>query len=286
MYRFTIIGVMVALLALCAIGQEAITLKSAIPPVGQRVKMTVEGKNTTKTTFIIMGNVQNKKEVKTKSLIYVDEVLENPSNSSTPAKMKRTYEKAVIGKDGNTTKLPIEAKTVLIEKKGDKYVFTVDGETLTGESLKMLESEFNKVDTMDSQDFFLPKKPVKPGDTWKVDVADVVKSAGDSGLILDKEKATANATLTKAYKKDQAQFGIVDFKFEAPITSHRQKSPLIIQEGQTTLKAVVDCCLDGSSATGTRVANAKFKILGVAMGIDVQIESEGTETKTVEQLKK
>src|SRR5262245_2677591 len=139
---------LVGLFAVAAAGQDtdAVDIKIAYPKTGQRVKVTVEEKAATKTSFTIGGNTQSKDEVKTKSLVYIDDVIENPKNEKRPGKLKRTYEKAVVGVDGKSNSLPVEGKTVVIEKSGDKYSFTVDGQGVAGEALKLLEDEFNKSD--------------------------------------------------------------------------------------------------------------------------------------------
>src|SRR5689334_7951316 len=118
---FGFAGVIAGLLVASAAGQDAIELKRALPKVGERVKVTVEEKNETKTTVNIKGMEQAKNEVKTKSLVYVDEVLEVADGAKKPSKLKRTYEKAVTGSDGTNTTLSLEGKTVVVEKKGDKY---------------------------------------------------------------------------------------------------------------------------------------------------------------------
>lgn len=164
------------------------------------MKVTFEGKTATAVSFTVMGKSQSKEDVKTRSMVYIDEILENADKGDTATKIKRTYEKAVVGKDGQDDKMPIEGRTVLIEKKGDKYTFTVDGAALTGESLNLLNVDFNKPDGKLSQDFFLPKKPVKPGETWKIDAAGIIKSLSASGFAMDESKTTATSTLKKAYK--------------------------------------------------------------------------------------
>src|SRR5687767_3752427 len=121
MPRFLLALSLFALLTLTAGAQEAITIKIASPQPGQRSKVTLEDKTTTKTAFTVGGNTQSKDEVKTRSLVYVDEIIENPMNSKRPTKLKRTFEKAVVAKDGQKLNLPVEGKTVLIEKTGDKY---------------------------------------------------------------------------------------------------------------------------------------------------------------------
>lgn len=176
-----------AFLTSTAAAEEAVAIKIAYPKEGQRAKVTVEDKTTTKSAFTIKGNLQSKEDVKTKSLVYIDVVIENAKNAKRTTKLKRTYEKAVIGTDGKLKSIPIEGKTVLIEKKGDKYSFTVDGKAVEGDALKLLEDEFNKPD-QDVRDAMLPKKPIKPGETWKIDPEELVRALGKEGATFAKDK--------------------------------------------------------------------------------------------------
>lgn len=269
--------------ALTAFADDAITIKPNIPKTGQSIKVTIQEKNTTTTMFT--GNANNKEEVKTKTIIYVDAILDNAANTRPATKLKRTYEKAVVSKNGNPTPLPMDGKSFLIEKKGENYVFTSDGEAVTGEAQKILNADFNNVENKNSQDFFFPKMAVKMGDSWKVDAALLIKSTENGGLILDKDKASASATLSKVYKKDQAQFGIIDFVFEAPIASLGPKTPVKITEAKMTVKTTGDGCLDGSIPSGSMTTQFKVILEGTVQGSELKIESNASEVRTVEEVK-
>src|SRR5262249_47344843 len=52
---------------------------------------------------------------------------------------RRTYEKARVTADGKTVDLPYQGKTVLIEKKDGKYIYTIEGgKEITGDDAKYL----------------------------------------------------------------------------------------------------------------------------------------------------
>jgi hypothetical protein len=191
----------------------------------------------------------------------------------------------VIGADGNTKKLPIEGKTVLIEKKGDKYSFTVDGKAVEGDSLKLLDEEFNKPD-QDVRDAMLPKKPIKPGETWKIDPEELIRALGKDGATFAKDKVSAGGTLVKAYMKEGKQFGVLELVFEAPITGLGEKSQLTIKEGRLVMKLTGDGCIDGTAATGKSIAKMSLGFTGTTMGIDLKAAVESTENRTMEMLPK
>ena len=284
MRRYGVGFALVGLLAAAAAAEDPVAIKIAYPQAGQRAKVTVEGKSVTKSVFTVQGTPQTKEDVKTKSLVYTDEVIENPKNEKRATKLKRTYEKAAVGKAGDAKALPVEGKTVLIEKKGDKYTFTADGQALTGESLKLLEDEFGKRDGPEPRELMLPKTPVKPGDTWKIDPGEIVKAFGTAGPVLAKDEVKAGGTLMKTYKKDGRQFGVIELAFEAPVTGLGEKSPLAVKEGKMTLKITGDGCIDGTAPTGTSTGKLVFAVTGTAMGVDLKMIVEETESRTTELL--
>lgn len=279
---------MIALAAAAAAAQDgdAVAIKVAYPRAGQRAKVTVEDRTSTKYDFTVMGKAQGKEEIKTKSLVYIDEIIENPKNEKKATKLKRTYEKAVLGRDGNSGKLPIEGKTIAIEKKDGKYQFALDGQPLTGDSLKLLEDEFNKSDQKDTRDVMFPKMPVKPGETWTIPSEEMLKAIGTSGPIFDKDKVAATGKLVKAYRKDGRQYGVMEFVFEGPLKGLGEKSPITVKDGKMTLTMTGDGCIDGSAATGSSVSKTALTMTGTTQGIELKIVVDGVEKRTMEELPK
>jgi hypothetical protein len=284
---FGLTGVIAGLLVATAAGQEAVEIKIAYPKAGERVKVTAEEKNETKTVATIKGTEQAKTEVKTKSLVYVDEVIET-AGAKRPTKLKRTYEKAVVGSDGKNATLPVEGKTVLIEKTGDKYGFTADGKAVEGDALRILEAEFNKPGTKeDPRDLMLPKGAVKPGEGWKIDTDALGKElAGNKDLQLDTTKLAGEGKLVKAYKQDGRQFGVMEIKISVPVTGLGPKVPIKLKEGTMTIAFTGDGVIDGSTSRGKSTGVTRLKISGGGEGFDLDVESTNTETRVMEPLPK
>jgi hypothetical protein len=286
MKSFGIAGLLTAAFALSAVGQDAVEIKIAYPKTGDRVKVTVEEKAETKIVATAMGQEQKKNEVKTKSLVYVDEAVENPANAKRPTKVNRTYEKAATGADGKSTALPLEGKTVVIEKKGEKYEFSVDGKAVEGESLKLLDGEFNKPEKSDSRELMFPGKPVKAGDTWKIDSAKLVKELADKNFTLDATKLAADGKLVKAYKQDGKQYGVIELKIEGPISDLGAKAALKLKEGKLSVAINGDGVIDGSSSQGKTKSTMKFVVSGSGDGFEMKVDATVTENRTVEALPK
>jgi hypothetical protein len=286
MPRCTLAFSLLALLTLTAGAQEAITIKIAAPKPGDRSKVTIEDKTVTRTAFKVGEKVETKDEVKTKSLVYIDDIIENPMSAKRATKLKRTFEKAVVAKDGKKLNLPVEAKTVLIEKKGDKYFFSIDGKAVTGDALRILEDEFNRAGTGEVRDIMFPKKPVQPGEPWKVDAKELVKALGEQGPTFAEGGISADGRLVKAYKKGGKQFGVIEFNFAAPLTSLGPKNPVTVKDGKMTMKLSGEGCIDGTVATGKSNSRLSLELTGSTMGIDLKVGVENTENRTVEALPK
>jgi hypothetical protein len=283
MRRFGIAAVLAGLLAVSAAGQEAVEIKIAHPKAGQRVKVTATEKRDAKTT--VGKNVLT--ESRTRSLVYIDDVIENPGDAKLPTKLKRTFEKAVVGRDGKDAALPIEGKTVLIEKKGDKYTFTVDGKPVEGESLRVLEGYF-RGPNVDPRQLLLPGEKVKPGDTWKVDAAKLAKLFGEAsgGFTIDPQKTKAGGTLVRTSKQDGRQLGVIELRVEGPIVGLKPQDTTI-KGGKLTLAVTGSGCIDGTVPVGESKTDLRLTLTGTtADGTDATTEIDATETRKVELLPK
>ncbi|HEX4613141.1 MAG TPA: hypothetical protein VH092_33440, partial [Urbifossiella sp.] len=112
-------------LAAGATAQEAVTYKHYAYRAGDTTRVVKTEETTTVTTLGVMGFDQKKDETKKKTVVYTAEVLEVGPDATKPAKVRRTYEKAVEAKDGTESPLPLAGKTVVIEKTGEKYAFAL-----------------------------------------------------------------------------------------------------------------------------------------------------------------
>jgi len=212
---------------------------------------------------------------------YTEEVLEKVGDK--PAtRLRRAYEKARQTQDGKTTTLPYEGKTVLIEKKGDRFVFTVEGgQEITGDDAQLLAKEFNKKkdDDRDLDALMMPTKPVAVNDTWKVDAAVFGKDLEKDGeMTVDVAKATATGKLLRAYKKDGRQFGVIEVKMEFPLKTVGKGDMKFAMRPGAALNAtfLMDVCIDGGSKSGTGKMDFVMKGTGLfkAEGQELTVEMD------------
>lgn len=285
MWRYATVGACAFFLATSVGAQDAIEIKISKPKVGDRTKQIRDESSDSQFAITAGGNEQAKNEKATKSLVYVEEVLAVVGDSDRPSKVKRTYEKARVTRDGNGSTLDIEGKTVFVEKKGEKFEFTVDGKEVDAESQKLLAGEFNKPDQDDPRDLMLPKKPVKPGESWKIDTDAFTKSLAKS-FTFEKQKVDATGKLVKAYKVGDRQFGVIELKVNAPITGLGEKAAITVKDGALSFTITGDGCVDGSAAEGKSSMAMKLTVSGMGKGFEIKGEVNTKESRTTVTLPK
>lgn len=196
---------------------------------------------------------------------YREEILEKAAGKKA-TKLRRTYEKAQVTKDGKTTALAYEGKTVLIEQKDGKFRFQIEGgKELTGDEARVLAKEFERERQDEDKDFdamVMPNKPVAEGETWKLDMKAIAEQMEkEAKMKCDGDKASGIGKLLKAYKKDGVQYGEMSFRLELPIKSIEEGAEkLALQPGATLIiQVTVDGCIDGTRSAGSNLFDFTMK---------------------------
>jgi hypothetical protein len=180
-----------------------------------------------------------------------------------PTRLQRRYEQAVTKKDGKETALPYEWKTVVIEKKDDKYRYLSDGTEVTGENARALDEEFARGPSpWDMNELLLPKKAVRVDEAWTIATEPYVKEMEGQKLKVDAAKSTGKGKLLKVYDKDGRRFGVIEARLEFPLMTPGEENgvPMVVD-------VTLDLCIDGSSTDflrteKTRVGDAKQATTG------------------------
>ncbi|MCC6419973.1 MAG: hypothetical protein IT429_17190 [Gemmataceae bacterium] len=255
----------VGLLAGSAHGQETYTIKIKEDYArGEKSRQVTTEKGTF--DFKITDNKDNvlkeQKEESGKDFAFNQLIVDAKPGMDRPLKVERTYDKARVNEKGEKRTLPYEGKTVVIEKKGEKYEFRIKGgQELTGADAKALDEEFNKKGKLGGRELekmFLPGKAVKVGETWKLDPAVLGKIfQEDTKMDLDQAKTTASGKLVKAYKKGDRQFGVLEFRLQMVPKAIREPAPVRFQPGaKMDFVMTLDVCIDGTSRNG----NGTFQV--------------------------
>jgi hypothetical protein len=276
--------------------QQTYTIKIKKPAQGTVTRVDKAESGTQKVKAVDNdGNVLQEKDEKTGDrYLYTQTILEKPAGKKA-TRLKRQYEKATVTEEGEQRKLPYEGKTVLIEKKGDKYIFRIEGgEELTGDDAKHLDKEFNKKEAISDEELeklLLPGKAVRLNEEWKIPAAQLARGFAGEGLEIDAAKSTATGKLTRAYKKDGRQFGVLVYQLKLAVksTTAEGKKVQFQPESRAEVEVRADACIDGSSATGKATITTSSNMLALLPSPDqpkarvtVTVRSKATDS-TVEQ---
>ncbi|MBP3960796.1 hypothetical protein J8F10_36710 [Gemmata sp. G18] len=247
---------------------ETYTIKLYKSKKGDKTENAKTEEGDTKVVVDIAGT-NNKESIPSgKKEVYTEEILEKKAGDKLATKLTREYTVAEkTGKDG-ATKAVYAGKTVLIEKKGDTYQLSIDGEALKEEDAPELFKSFNKKDGEPQNEDFLSKDPVKVGESWKVPAdksEQMFKALGDEKMKLDVKKSTVGGKLLKVYKKDGAQFGVIEITLTALITEIDLGGQFVKakDDSKLVLKATIDTCIDGT---------VEFEDSKIDMTIDISAE--------------
>jgi hypothetical protein len=236
--------------------QDAVTIKLRKAAKGETSLVEKNSTDVSKNKIVDdQGKaLQDKEEKKGETYVFRETVLERDGDKP-PTKLRRQYEKAQVAVDGKTTELAYQGKTVLIEKKDGKFHFQIDGgKELTGDEAKHLNDEFNKKegDELDFEKAILPKKAVKVGETWKIDMEPLVKDFEKStSLPMDIGKSAGTGKLLKVYQKDGKQFGVMELSLDMPLKAGKADKIVIDAGSKISVAATLDICIDGSAESGT-----------------------------------
>jgi tetratricopeptide (TPR) repeat protein len=195
--------------------------------------------------------LQEKNETITEKYAYQETVLEKLPEKK-PTRLRRAYDLAEVTKGDDKQTLPYQGKTVLIEKKGERYQFQIEGgEELTGNDAEFLEKEFNrkKGDELDFEKILIPKKPVRVQESWELDTDALCKDLEKaSNVEVDRARSKAIAKLVKAYQQSGRQFGIIDVHLEFQIKAVKMGEVKISLDPAVpyVADATMDACIDGS----------------------------------------
>jgi hypothetical protein len=256
------------------------------PSKGQTVKHTDISKSVTniKVTDNDDKELQTKKQQATTEKVYLETTI-TPSDKGRPSKFTRKYEKARTTGDEDKTE-SYEGETIVFEQNKDgKYEAKPAGKKkIPEDDLKKLAAEVNRdTRTANPAAELLPDKEVKVGDSWDIAGKKIKAFLGDNSVNVEKSKGKGK--LTKAYKKEGQQWGVLEFTMD--IDSKIQNEPT-----RTELKMTLDVAIDGSSPGGKATATVKLaqdrsgEQCGVKFKVIIRSEIKGTIDRVVVEKKK
>jgi hypothetical protein len=131
-----------------------------------------------------------------------------------------------------------------------------DGKEITGKDAEELDKSFNKSNKGSSyrfETFLLPKKTVRVGESWKIDMERLLEDISEDdkdGLKteFDSIKAEGSGKLVETYEKSGHTFGKITISFNAPLTHFSEGgiNAKVHRGSKIGMKIHYDGCIDGA----------------------------------------
>jgi hypothetical protein len=235
----------------------------------------------------------DQKEKTSKTNIYQETILEKKEGDDKSTSIKRAYEKARnLPKDGKEETRVYEGKTVLIDKKGDKYQFMIEGgKEITAKEAEDLDKSFNKKGPTDEEmeQYLLPGKAVKVGESWKIDadkmLKELMKDEKETVIAFDSAKTEASGKLLEVYEKNGHKFGKMTFAISATLKEFSAGGMKFkVRDGsKMAMDIQFDVCIDGGEGSGVLKMEMKMTLnadLPTPDGKEVNMMVDGKSTMT------
>ena len=278
------LAVLVVLVSGAAATAQTHTLKiKGSPAPGKSMAVTESAKLNIAFSVSLDNNVlMEDKKVAEEAKEYIEKVLE--AGDKGPTKFTLTFKKAVKGEEGNVSKLSYDGKTIVFERKGDKFEATPQAGDVEEKDLAEL---LKKVNNKSNEGNLTPKDPVKVGDTWPLTKEALGSFLGELKDGADFDKLKGQGKLLKAYKKDGQQWGSLEIALSVPI---RKFGPLELEKTiPFDLKLTLDTPIDGSSTAnqvkGTVTVRGKSQVEqnGQTIMIDIDVSAVISRSQSAEK---
>ena len=252
-----------------------VTIKMKTRGAGDVVAITNEDKKTIKMKFtdlkgkVLKDNTQDVSEV-----FEYEETMIKRDGTKPPEKLEREYAKWQLKEGDKTQDVMPKGKKIVVEKKDGKYIVTAKDGPLDPQAIMAVMKEFSRPEQTSEEDLqrlMLPTVPIRPGETWKIDMDKLAKEMSKEmeGAVFDTGKATGSGKLLKVYKKDDKQYGEMTIEFKLPITQLGAAGMAFNNERLSSflqMEVRFDGCIDGTSEAGTMNKKATMKTESSAAG--------------------
>jgi hypothetical protein len=249
---------LVALLLVAAPQDKAYDLKLNTPrKPGQ--KHALKEFSVMKMQMKVMGQVAGENEEK-KNFEAVEEVV--GADGAGTNELRWAFTKAERLEEGMMKPFGFQGKTVVVKSaKGKDTEFKyADGGALAEDDLAGIKDAFDEDAGTDKDPakVMQPKQPVKVGESWSPDVAEMAKMFDEEmAAAVDPKKSSAKFTLVSVEKRGGAEFGKISGVVELALGS---MGPMKLETAIPMKMSVeLDVCIDGSAPTGVMKLKVEMK---------------------------
>jgi hypothetical protein len=261
-----------------ATAQEAVTLKLPSPAKGDVQRVHFCGQQLVRMLSLdALGNDINERSGTVGTLvIYTDEFLDVDKDRAT--RFRRHFDALTeTVNDADPVKLPWHGLTAVVDQREGKCHISADGgDQLPGLLADQLEALLKTTrDKMAMLTAFnpLPDRPVKVGDSWNIDVTELIRAC-ETKHNCKMNGATAVGTLREVSPGPKGRRAKVEVNIRIPLTriSANGRELELNADSGTSLESILEFALDGDSFSAS---NSRFHFLAAGTGP----EADGTSTR-------
>lgn len=216
---------------------------------------------------------------------YTEEILAMPEGSPIPSRLTRDYAVAqsLDDKSGQMQPYSFQGKTVLFEKGGAFYRYTVEGKPLSRSETMEFDDEFKKAEKARIE-ALLPDGPVKVGGHWPIS-REIVPAFGADPSSVDFSKSMLSGKFNRAYTLDGKQWGQIAFDFDLVIKPDVFRGNIRREDETVKVTGTCDVVIDGSARDSILKATVKGSFTGRLKAAKTKVELDGTIERTVRTAK-
>src|SRR5262245_35924116 len=273
MIRILFVAAAVAALNTHALGQEVFTLKFK-KDLGPGGTVLVEKRDIVKARSKLVAAktdeaVEDNQQAKVTTFKFRETMLERAPSDKDATRLRRHYETAQVKEAGEPMSLPLEGKTVLIEKLDDKCRFRFEeGRELTPAESEELTDEFqNSAKPRLDLDELVSRETVLLGETYKINPKLLVKVFTPlvGPKTINEFQPKGEWKLVRAYRKDDRQYGALELRITLPLqeltsfikTKTKQPGEKLFMRPGAALRILmtVEGCIDAGTVDLTTKTN-------------------------------
>jgi hypothetical protein len=202
------------------------------------------------------------------------------SGDKLPRRYRHTFEKATSSLIKNKTRI-YQGSAIEYVMRGRKYRLELPEQPdIPKIEQELLLSRANSEVEAPLDEAFVPGKPVKVGESWKVS-KDLLERSFGAHDKLDKETTEGSATLLKVYQKGGKQFGVIEISLTVGYIT--KDDTQFDPPGLFQIKGTLDTDIDGATNVGvlslTTQLKGKAQIEREGVKLNREILAEGTTRK-------
>jgi hypothetical protein len=234
--------------------QEAYTIRLKPPGDGEttRYEDTLTTEMTTRQTDASGHDVAGRRDRSVRRAVYQETVLQRDPATGAVRSLRRRCDTATLEVNKKETHLPYHGRIFTVERGPDGCRVRFEGTPPPDEFVRELEEGFARKKEANLLEEMLPRKAVRPGETWSFDPRPLLQAwPKPSQVRLNEDGTVGTGKLVKVLRQDGRLFGVLEFGVEVPVleVDFGTRGAALEPGARMTVMLNVEGCIDGTAST-------------------------------------